>query len=207
MAANRLSYKSKAEICTFLEYEDRIGLPSTEWSCISIAKRYVLRGNWNDPKKIPPVNYFASEGFRIALGKYSLCCCGHRVFGGRGALALVCSSGRIHRSGRRGMLCSLVQGDLGPGPRCFGLAPGPDHRKKGAHLDFRLCQCRIERNEVFFVQDLTLLLLYESGNLAPGPANHKKVAWRRRTKILRVVSQFPLLFLQFLHVFRHLRFF
>lgn len=68
--ANLLSYKSKAEISTFLEYDERIRLPSTEWSFI--AKHYILRGHWNDPKDLPSIRHLSSEGFRIALGKYSL---------------------------------------------------------------------------------------------------------------------------------------
>jgi hypothetical protein len=65
-----LSFNSKAEICTFLEYDERIRLPSAEWSFI--AKRCILRGHWNDPKDVPSTEYFSTDGFRMALGKCSL---------------------------------------------------------------------------------------------------------------------------------------
>lgn len=68
--AQLLSHRSKVEICTFLEYDECIRLPSTEWRLI--AKHCVLQGNEDDPADIPSDEYFSSDGFRIAVGERSL---------------------------------------------------------------------------------------------------------------------------------------
>lgn len=68
--AQLLSHQSMVEICTFLDYDERICLPAADWRLI--AKHCVLQGTEDDTTDIPSEEYFSSESFHIAIGKRSL---------------------------------------------------------------------------------------------------------------------------------------
>lgn len=69
--SSTLSHSSIAEICTLVEeLQEAADLPNKEWRFI--VDNWVAPDSAHDSPR-PPAEYYSSDGFRITVGKLTLC--------------------------------------------------------------------------------------------------------------------------------------